>query len=155
MSKSSKLHGPSIKKDVVRKLALGESQSQIGRELGVDRRTVGNWIRSREDIKKLVEEEQIRLMEKVPDAVTYVSSLIPEGGNGSGLEFKEKELAYKVSSDVLRAVGLMPSAAVSQVITNIYQEKAIINPIIMQLLEERDKKLLSLEGVVDVEREEK
>ena len=155
MGDNSRLRDPGFKKEVVKKLALGESHCQIGREMEVDRRTVSHWVKSRDDIKKLVEQEQIRLMDKIPDAVDYVSSLIPKGGNGSELNFKEKELAYKASGDVLKAAGILPSTVPSQIITNIYQEKALINPIILQLLEERDKKFKVIGEVIDIGGEEK
>lgn len=152
---NSRLREPGFKKGVVRKLALGESHCQIGREMEIDRRTVTRWVKNRDDIKQLVEQEQIRLMDKVPDAVDYVSRLIPEGGDDSGLDDKAKDRAYKASGDVLRAAGILPSAVPSQIITNIYQEKALINPIIMQLLEDRDKKFEVIGGVVDAEEGEK
>lgn len=156
MGDNSRIRNLIIKKEVVRKLALGESQSQIGREIGVDRRTINGWIKNRDDIKELVEKEQIRLLDKVPNAVDYVSSLIPipdENGNLPAMNYKEKELAYKASNDVLKAAGIMPSTVPSQIIMNIYQEKPLINPVIMQLLEERDKKFLPIGEVVDVKEE--
>ena len=83
----------------------------------------------------------MRLVRVVPDAVEYVKSLIPKDGKSAGMDIKEKELAYKASQDVLKAVGIMPSPVQSQVITNIYKEKPLVNPIILKFLEQRDKKL--------------
>jgi hypothetical protein len=130
MSKDSKSEVPSIREAVL-----------------------NQWVSHREDIKKLVEQEQMSLLQKTPDAVEFVKSLIPKNGKPKKMDQKEKELAYKASSDVLKAAGIMPSPVQSQIITNIYQEKALINPIIMQLLEERDKKFTPIKDVVDVEKE--
>ena len=137
--KRSKLDIPHIKKDVIRRLAVGESQGSIAKGVGLSQSQISRFAR-REDIKPLIENEQMRLIEKVPDAVDYVKSLIPRNGKSAGMGIKEKELAYKASHDVLKAVGIMPSPVQSQVIANIYNERPLISPIILKLLEERDKK---------------
>ncbi len=151
----SGIDNPAVKKEVIRRAAMGEKQTQIGRAIGVDRRTVKGWLKDRDDIRQLIEQEQMTLLESVPDAVDYVKSLIPENGKGKDLGIKEKELAYKASSDLLKAGGIMPSPVQSQVITNIYGETSVINPVIMQLLEDRDRKFLPIDEVVDVKEEEK
>ena len=98
-----------------------------------------------EDIRSLIEQEQMRLVEVIPDAVEYIKSLIPPNGKIAGMDIKDKELTYKASHDVLKAVGIMPSPVQSQIIANIYNEKPLINPFIIKLLEERDKKFLPIE----------
>ena len=105
----SKLDIPHIKKDVIRRLAVGESQGSIAKGVGLSQSQISRFAR-REDIKPLIENEQMRLIEKVPDAVDYVKSLIPRKGQRGSMDMKEKELAYKASHDVLKAVGIMPSA---------------------------------------------
>jgi hypothetical protein len=144
--KRSKLDLPHIKKDVIRRLAVGESQGSIAKGVGLSQSQISRFA-NREDIKPLIENEQMRLIEKVPDAVDYVKSLIPRKGQRGSLDIKEKELAYKASHDVLKAVGIMPSPMQSRVFANIYNERPLISPLILTLLEERDKQFLPIEGI--------
>jgi transcriptional regulator with XRE-family HTH domain len=137
--KRSKLDIPHIKKDVIRRIAIGESQGSIAKRVGLSQSQISRFA-NREDIKPFIENEQMKLIEKVPDAVDYVKCLIPKDGQSASMDIKEKELAYKASHDVLKAVGIMPSPVQSQVIANIYNERPLISPIILKLLEERDKK---------------
>ena len=58
-------------------------------------------------------------------------------------EIKRKELAYKATRDVLKAVGLYPSPFVMNVNNDNRQQTAVINPDVFQIigrfLEESDK----------------
>jgi hypothetical protein len=137
--KRSKLDIPHIKKDVIRRIAIGESQGSITKRVGLSQSQISRFAR-REDIKPFIEREQMRLVKVVPDAVEYVKSLIPKEGKSASMDIKENESAYKASQGVLKAVGIMPSSVQSQIITNIYKEKPLVNPIILKFLEERDKK---------------
>ena len=87
--KRSKLDIPHIKKDVIRRLAVGESQGSIAKDVGLSQSQISRFAR-REDIKPFIENEQMRLIGKVPDAVDYVKSLIPRKGQRGSMDIKER-----------------------------------------------------------------
>lgn len=118
--KKSKLDSPPVKAEVVKRLAAGESQSSIAEGVGLHRSQLCRFA-NRQDIKEFIEQEQLRLLEVVPDAVENQMELVREMKNIPPKETKRRELAYKASQDVLKAVGIMPTPLQSPVITNIFQ----------------------------------
>ena len=75
--KKSKLDRPHVKKEVIRRVASGESQRSIAKDVGVNPSQVSRFLK-RENIKPFIEEEQIRLLEIVPGAVENVKQLVRE-----------------------------------------------------------------------------
>ena len=140
--KKSKLDAPHIKTEVVKRLAVGESQSSISKAVGLHRSQVSRFA-NREDIQAFIEQEQKRLLEVVPDAVENVKRLVREMKKIPKKENKRRELSFKASSDVLKSVGILPSPVQSQTLVNIYQKNInqFIPPVIQKLLEERNKEL--------------
>jgi predicted transcriptional regulator len=143
--RKSKLDQPHIKEQVVKELATGRSQAQIAKEVGISASQVCRFA-NRENIKPFIEKEQMRLLEVVPDAVENVKELVKEMKDIPKSDTKRRELSYKASTDVLKAVGLMPTPIQSQVITNIYnqQNNVFISPVVQALL---DKYLQDLEDI--------
>ena len=73
--KKSKLDSPHIKAEVIKRIAVGESQSRIAGDVGLHRSQVSRFAR-REDIKPFIEQEQLKLLEAVPDAVENLTGLV-------------------------------------------------------------------------------
>jgi hypothetical protein len=62
---------------VVKQLAAGESQYSISKEIGLKRSAVCRFA-NREDVRELIQQEQMKLVEVVPDAVENVQDLVRE-----------------------------------------------------------------------------
>jgi hypothetical protein len=154
MANTGKLFDPAISTHIIHSLAMGKNKCQIARETGVNRSTLYG-IEKRSDIRELIEREQRRLVEKVPDAIDYVKALIPgkreDGTVDKPDDIKDRELAYKATQDVLRGVGIFPSASPSQIITNIYNERPLINPTIQMLLDQRDREFEAIDVTENVD----
>ena len=132
--KRSKLDTPHIKAQVVRQIASGGSQNSIAKEVGLNQSSVCRFA-NREDIIRLIEEEQARLLEVVPDAVQNMKDLVREMKDIPKKDIKRRDLSYKASKDVLKSVGLLPTPVQSQVFINLYQgPNQILSPVIMQIL---------------------
>lgn len=145
--KKSKLDTPHIKEQVVKQLAVGESQNSIAREMGLHQSQISRFA-NREDIKALIEQEQRRLLEVVPDAVENVKSLVREMKTIPKKDIKSRELSYKASKDVLKSVGLLPTPIQSQTFINLYQHnQTALNPIILELLGKNSEKAIDYETV--------
>ena len=69
--KKSKLDTPHIRQEVMKRLAVGENKAAIARDLGLHRSDVSRFAK-REDILPLIQHEQMKLVEAVPDAVENV-----------------------------------------------------------------------------------
>ena len=63
--RKSKLDHPHTKRDVVKRLAVGERPKSIAKDVGLSQSQVYRFER-REGIKALIEEEQRKLVEVVP-----------------------------------------------------------------------------------------
>ncbi|HLG29834.1 MAG TPA: hypothetical protein VI387_06440, partial [Candidatus Brocadiales bacterium] len=130
-----------IKGQVVKQLAVGESQNSIAGEIGLCQSQVSRFAK-KEDIRSLIEQEQRRLIEVVPDAVENVKELVREMKNISKDDIKARELSYKASKDVLKSVGLLPTPIQSQTFINLYQDnKQIISPVMEEILERIAKEI--------------
>jgi len=88
------LDTPHIKKNVVQRLAVGESQRSVAKEVGIDHSQI-NRFSNREDIRAIIEEEQMRLVEVVPDAVENVKELVREMKKIPKKDISRRELSYK------------------------------------------------------------
>ena len=133
----SKLDAPHIKEQVVKELAIGKSQKAISKDVGLNQSSVCRFA-NREDISKRIEAEKCRLIEAVPDAVDNIKGLVSEMKNLPKSDIKGRELSYKASKDVLKAVGLLPSP-INQTLINIQGNRPILSPTIMKLLEITDE----------------
>ena len=134
--RKSKLDTPHIKEMVVKKLAVGESQESIAKDVGLNQSQVSRWIANREDIRSLIQQQQMKLLEAVPDAVENIKSLVREMKDLPEDDHKRKELAYKASKDILKCVGIMPTPIQSQTLVNIFQEnkKEVISPKVLEII---------------------
>ena len=147
--RKSHLDTPHVKSEIVKRLAVGESQNSIAKQVGLDQSSVCRFA-NREDIRELIEHEQGRLLEVVPDAVQNIKDLVLDMKNIPKDDIKQRELAYKASKDVLKTVGILPTPVQSQTLVNLYQDnKAVFSPKVMQFL--HDKSLTAPPDDVDME----
>jgi predicted transcriptional regulator len=145
--RKSKLDTPHIRKQVVKELVTGKSQNKIAKEIGLHQSQISRWS-NKEDIRILIEQEQERLLEAVPDAVENVKSLVREMKTIPKKDIKRRELSYKASKDVLKSVGLLPTPIQSQTFVNLYQHnQTALSPIILQLLAKHSEKAIDFETV--------
>jgi transcriptional regulator with XRE-family HTH domain len=137
--RQSKLDTPHIKKEAVKRLAAGESQSTVARRVGLDQSQVSRWLR-KEDVAALVEKETLRLLEVVPDAIENVRYLVK--GMKKAKTDKARELGYKASQDALKVGGIMKDEQ-GPVVTKIYQRNQfILSPVVQQIINQHVKDLL-------------
>ncbi len=73
--RKSKLEIPHIKEQVIKRLAVGENKKSIAKDVGLHRSQISRFA-NREDIKSFIEQEQMKLVEFVPDAVENVKELV-------------------------------------------------------------------------------
>ncbi len=130
-----KLDAQHIKNNVVKKLAVGETQTSIAEQIGVDQSTISKFT-SKDDVRTLIEDEQLKLAEVTPDAVQNVKDLVEEMKDIPKDNIKSRELSYKASKDVLKATNIFPSP---QFAHNIYNDNRIqtqnnISPSIIKLI---------------------
>jgi predicted transcriptional regulator len=133
--RKSKLDTPHIKEKVVKQLAVGESQNRIAKEVDLNQSQISRFA-SRDDVRELIEQEQARLVECVPDAVENVKDLVKEMKDIPKKDTKRRELSYKASKDVLKSVGLLPTPVQSQTFINLYQDnRTELSPLVRELLD--------------------
>ena len=94
--KKSKLDTPHIKAEVVKRLAVGENKAAIAQDYGLHRSSVCRFAK-REDVKPFIEQEQLKLLEVVPDAVENVKELVREMKKLPKGDTKNRELSYRAS----------------------------------------------------------
>ncbi len=133
-----KLDAQHIKNDVVKKLAVGEPQTSIAEQVGVDQSTISRFAKKGE-IRQLIEEKREKLVKEVlPDAFQNVKSLVKGMKDVPEIDIKKLELCYKATKDTLKATGLFPSP---QFAHNIYNDNRIqtqnnISPSIIRFIGE-------------------
>ncbi len=90
----------------------------------------------------------MKLVEAVPDAVENVRGLVRDMKNIPPKETKRRELSYKASQDVLKAVGIMPTNAQVPLVANIYSDNRfqIISPVIREILGEKCNDIIDIEA---------
>jgi hypothetical protein len=149
----SKMDNPVVKKEVIKRLAVGDTQAEIAKDVGLDKSQVCRFSK-REDVIPLIEQEQMRLAEVIPDAVNNVKALVREMPKIPPKQTKRRELSYKASTDVLKAAGILPVPVQSQTMINIFGGKTlIVSPIVQQMLSQFTQKLIGDEPL-DMENEE-
>jgi len=147
--KKSKLEQPHLKKKVIQELAIGTTKTDIGKEVGLSRSAVSRFS-SREDIRELVREETCSLLEVLPDAVENVKTLVKDMGQNTKQQFKDKELSYKASVNVLESVSILNSPSPSVQVFNIIKENQNEVPeVIQRVLNEITQRDLSAGSLLE------
>ncbi len=149
-----KLDVPHTKAEVVKLLAAGETQTSIAEQFGVDQSLVSK-LAAKNEVKKLIEEEQEKLVKVIPDAVQNVKDLVEEMKDIPKENVKRRELSYKASKDTLKAVGLYPTPQYAHSLTNIYndnrqQNACILSPNVMDMFAKHAETLV-INGEDEVE----
>ncbi len=140
-----------VKDKVVKMLAVGEPQTSIAEQVGVNQSTISRFA-NKDEAQILIEEEQLKLVEVLPDAVQNVKDLVKEMKGIPKDDIKRRELSYKASKDVLKATNVFPSP---QYAHNIYndnsQNNTVISPAFQQFTDFQsnnvEKMLEDSEGV--------
>ncbi len=127
-----KLDAQHIKNDVVKKLAVGEPQTSIAEQVGVDQSTISRFANV-DEIRQLIEEEREKLVRVLPDAVKNVKALVEGMKNVPEDNIKKLELCYKASKDTLKATGLFPSPQYAHNIYNDNRTQTVVDPAVMKL----------------------
>ena len=112
---------------MVKKLAVGESQTSIAGQVGVDQSTISRFA-NKDEAQILIEEEQLKLVEVLPDAVQNVKDLVEEMKDIPKDDIKRRELSYKASKDVLKATNVFPSPQYAHNIYNDNSQQTVISP---------------------------
>jgi len=130
----SKLNKPEIKQHVVQRLASGATHTEIAREVEIDRSAVTRFSHKPE-IRELVQQEGLRLVEILPDAVQAVMDTVKSYKNIPNDDLKQREFAYKVIRDVMKTFRIYPTPFQSQTIVNIQQaDNGVIAPDVLKVL---------------------
>lgn len=116
-----------VKEKVVKMLAVGEPQTSIAGQVGVNQSTVSRFANEEEAIKA-IEEEKLKLAEVIPDAVQNVKDLVEEMKDIPKDDIKRRELSYKATKDVLKAVNVFPAPQYANNIYNDNRQQAVISP---------------------------
>ncbi len=129
MSKMNKLP---VKNEVIHQLAVGEPQTSIAEQVGVDQSTISRFAKEDENIQ-LIEKEREKLVRVLPDAVKNVKALVEGMKDVPEDNIKKLELCYKASKDTLKATGLFPSPQYAYNIYNDNRTQTVVEPSIMKL----------------------
>ena len=78
-----------------------ESQTAVARSLGVNQSTISR-LANKEDVKALLEDETLKLLEVVPQAVENLKSLVNEMPEISKKEVKRRELSLKATNSAIQ-----------------------------------------------------
>lgn len=108
--KTTRLEAPHIKGQIITRVVAGNSNSAIARDLGVAHTTVGRYLQ-KEDVQELINQESLRLMEVVPDAIENLKGLVRGMSSLDEKDNKGRELAFKASQRVLEAAGILSTGA--------------------------------------------
>ncbi len=131
----SKLDKLPVKHEVIHTLAIGEPQTSIAEQIGVDQSTISQFANKSES-RQLIAKEQEKLVKVLPDAVQNVKDLVKEMKDIPKDDIKRRELSYKASKDVLKAINVFPSPQYAHNIYNDYRIQTQINPAITRLVGE-------------------
>lgn len=156
----SKLDDPGIREFVVGNLAAGKSQTEVAKVVKVDQSRLSKYA-NREDIRHEIEEQRLRLLDLVPDAISNVHALIRGFKDLQPGQSKERSLGYEASKDLLKASGLYPSPVTSQTLVQIYNSDKpdVDSPETMALLSKflglpESESIPEPESLIDVEDEQ-
>ncbi len=115
-----------VKDKVVKMLAVCEPQNNIAEQVGVNQSTISRFA-NKDEAQVLIEEEQLKLVEVLPDAVANVKSLVEGMKDVPEDDVKKLGLCYKASADVLKATNVFPSPQYGY---NIYNDNSQHNTVI-------------------------
>ncbi len=121
----SKLDKLPVKQEVIHKLAIGEPQTSIAWQVGVNQSTISRFA-NKDEAQILFEEEQLKLVEVLPDAVQNVKDLVEEMKGIPKDDIKRRELSYKATKDVLKATNVFPSPQYAHNIYNDNRQQTLI-----------------------------
>jgi predicted XRE-type DNA-binding protein len=93
---------------VVKSLTVAESQTSIAEQVGVNQSTISRFA-NKDEAQVLIEKEQLKLVEVLPDTVQNVKDLVEEMKDIPKGDIKRRELSYKASTDVLKATNVFPN----------------------------------------------
>ncbi len=127
-----KLDAQHIKDNVVKKLAVGEPQTSIAEQAGVNQSTISRFAKE-DEIRQQIEEEREKLVRVLPDAVENVKDLVEEMKDIPKDDIKRRELSYKASKDVLKATNIFPSPQYAHNIYNDNRTQTVVDPAVMKL----------------------
>ncbi len=116
-----------VKDKVVKMLAVSEPQTSIAKQVGVNQSTISRFA-NKDEAQILIEEEQLKLVEALPDAVQNVKDLVEEMKDIPKDDIKRRELSYKASKDVLKATNVFPSPQYAHNIYNDNSQQTVISP---------------------------
>ncbi len=149
----SKLNKLPVKNEVIHQLAIGETQTDIAKQVGVDQSQISRFANKDKNIK-LIEEEQEKFIEIVPDAVQNVKDLVTEMPTLAKDDIDNRKLSFDASKVVLKATNILPSPQFAHLLTNIYndnrQQTAIISPNVLDMFAKHAETLI-INGEVEVE----
>ena len=136
---SLKLDNPIIKESVIKQLAVGTPQKEIAKQVELHQSQISRFA-NREDVRVLIEQEQLKLLDVVPDAVECVIDLVREFKDTPKDKIQQRKLIYKAISDVLKSVGLFATPIQSQTLVNIYNDNRtdVYSPEVLALLSKTD-----------------
>jgi hypothetical protein len=147
----SKLNKLSVKQEVIHKLAIGETQTSIAGQVGVDQSTVSRFA-NEDEAMKAIEVEKLKLAEVVPDAVQNVKDLVEEMKGIPKDDIQRRELSYKATKDVLKATNVYPSPQYANNIYNDNRKQALITPAFQKFIDFQARQPLDQNGdIIDVD----
>ena len=123
----NKLDKLPVKQEVIHKLAIGEPQTSIAKQVGVNQSTISRFA-NKDEAQVLIDEEKLKLVEVLPDAVQNVKDLVEEMKGIPKDDIKRRELSYKATTDVLKATNVFPSPQYAQNIYNDNSQQIVITP---------------------------
>ena len=89
---SVRFRGEEVKNEIARAIAGGHSQQEIAKSLGVNQSTISRIV-NKDDVKALIEDETLKLLEAVPQAIENIKDLVDEMPEIPKKEIKRRELA--------------------------------------------------------------
>ncbi len=116
----SKLNELSVKKEVVHQLAIGKTQTNIAKQVGVSQQAISHFASEDENIK-LIKEAKEKMIKIVPKAVQNLEDLVEELPTLAKDDIGNRKLSYDASKDVLKATNILPSP---QYAHNIYNDNS-------------------------------
>ncbi len=146
----SKLNKLPVKQEVIHKLAIGEPQNSIAEQVGVNQSTISRFA-NKDEAQVLIEEEQLKLVEALPDAVQNVKALVEEMKDIPKDDIKRRTLSYQATKDVLKATNVFPSPQYGYIYNDNSQHNTVITPVFQAFLDFQassgDKMLEDSDGV--------
>ena len=119
----SKLDKLPVKQEVINKLAIGESQTGIAKQVGVNQSTISRFKEKNEEI---IEKEKSNLIGLLPTAREYAQKRLHTGKRLADIEADENRpntTIYKEPKDVISA-----QKDIHKIATNILQISGILSP---------------------------